>query len=32
MIFSDGFLFIHIGKTGGMSCSQFLLNNLKTPV
>ncbi len=32
MIFNEGFLFIHIGKTGGMSCSQYLLNNLKAPV
>ena len=32
MIFNDDFIFIHIGKTGGMSCSDYLLHNLKPPV
>ena len=32
MIFNENFIFIHIGKTGGMSCSEYLLNNLKPPV
>ena len=32
MIFNDRMIFIHIGKTGGMSCSNYLLNNLAGPV
>lgn len=31
MIFNDELLFIHIGKTGGTSCSEFLMNNLRGP-
>ena len=29
MIFNDDLIFIHIGKTAGMSCSEYLLNNLQ---
>ncbi|OED36615.1 hypothetical protein AB833_26560 [Chromatiales bacterium (ex Bugula neritina AB1)] len=32
MVFNDELLFIHIGKTGGMSCSRLLLEHLKRPV
>jgi len=32
MIFNDDLIFIHIGKTGGMSCANYLLKNLKRPV
>ncbi|MCX2975966.1 hypothetical protein [Candidatus Marimicrobium litorale] len=32
MIFNDKFIFVHIGKTGGMSCSRYLLENLDRPV
>lgn len=32
MIFNNDMIFIHIGKTGGMSCAQYLLHNLKPPV
>jgi hypothetical protein len=32
MIFNDDLIFIHIGKTGGMSCSAYLLDNLRPPV
>ena len=32
MIFSQDIVFIHIGKTGGMSCSSYLLQNLRTPI
>ncbi len=32
MVFNDELIFIHIGKTGGMSCSRFLLENLKPTV
>jgi len=32
MIFNDEIIFIHIGKTAGMSCSRYLLHNLKPPV
>jgi hypothetical protein len=32
MIFNGNLIFIHIGKTGGMSCSEYLLNNLQPPV
>jgi hypothetical protein len=32
MIFSKDIVFIHIGKTGGMSCSSYLLQNLRTPI
>jgi hypothetical protein len=32
MIFNRDVLFIHQGKTGGMSCAAYLLNNLPGPV
>ncbi len=32
MIFNDEFVFIHIGKTGGMSCASYLLQGLKLPL
>ncbi|MBX2880558.1 MAG: sulfotransferase family 2 domain-containing protein [Granulosicoccus sp.] len=32
MVFNDDLIFIHIGKTGGISCSQYLLKNLRTTV
>lgn len=32
MVFNDDLLFIHIGKTGGLSCSKYLLFNLKAQV
>ena len=32
MIFNKDLIFIHIGKTGGMSCSEYLLQNLKAPL
>ncbi|WP_420427117.1 hypothetical protein [Algiphilus sp.] len=32
MIFSDDLIFIHIGKTGGLSCAQHLLRHLRAPV
>lgn len=32
MVFNDDLIFIHIGKTGGISCSQYLLKNLKTTI
>lgn len=32
MVFNDRVLFLHIGKTGGMSCSEFLLRFLERPV
>jgi len=32
MIFNDEMIFIHNGKTGGTSCSNYLLKNLKRPV
>jgi hypothetical protein len=32
VIFNDEMIFIHIGKTGGMSCSHYLLRALKPPV
>jgi hypothetical protein len=32
VIFNDDLLFIHIGKTGGMSCSEYLLRHLRRPV
>jgi hypothetical protein len=32
MIFNQDLLFIHIGKTGGTSCTLYLLNNLRGPV
>ena len=32
MIFSRDIVFIHIGKTGGMSCSNYLLQNLRGPI
>lgn len=31
MIFNDQLMFIHIGKTGGSSCSDFLIHNLRGP-
>jgi hypothetical protein len=32
MIFNNDLIFIHIGKTGGLSCSDYLLHNLQPPV
>lgn len=32
MVFNDDLIFIHIGKTGGITYSQYLLKNLKTTV
>ena len=32
MIFNNDIIFIHIGKTGGMSCARYLLENLHAPV
>jgi len=32
MIFNNDLIFIHIGKTGGLSCSEYLLHNLQPPV
>jgi hypothetical protein len=32
MLFNDDLLFIHIGKTGGTSCSLYLLENLRGTV
>lgn len=32
MIFNNDLIFIHNGKTGGMSCSDYLLRNLRRPV
>lgn len=32
MIFNDDLIFIHIGKTGGLSCAQYLLRHLRAPV
>jgi hypothetical protein len=32
MIFNDEIVFIHNGKTGGMSCSKYLLSVLKPPI
>ncbi|GAB5451925.1 MAG: hypothetical protein Hals2KO_22530 [Halioglobus sp.] len=32
MIFNDDIVFIHIGKTGGMSCASYLLQSLKPPI
>ena len=32
MLFNEEVIFIHIGKTGGISCSQYLLKNLKPTV
>jgi hypothetical protein len=32
MIFSEDIIFIHIGKTGGISCSLYLLNHLRGPI
>jgi hypothetical protein len=31
MIFNDRLMFIHIGKTGGSSCSDYLIHNLQGP-
>lgn len=32
MIFNQDVIFIHIGKTGGMSCAAYLLKTLQTPI
>lgn len=32
MVISQDIVFIHIGKTGGMSCADFLLKNLRPPI
>jgi hypothetical protein len=32
MIFNQNLIFIHIGKTGGMSCARYLLEHLHLPV
>ena len=32
MIFNEDLIFIHIGKTGGLSCARYLLFNLQRPV
>ena len=32
MIFTRDLIFIHIGKTGGMSCADYLLHNLQPPI
>ncbi len=32
VIFNDDIVFIHIGKTGGMSCASYLLSCLKGPI
>jgi len=32
MIFTKDLIFIHVGKTGGMSCSVYFLENLQPPV
>lgn len=32
MLFNKDLVFIHIGKTGGISCSRYLLENLKQPI
>lgn len=32
MIFNEDLVFIHIGKTGGLSCARYLLRNLDRPV
>jgi len=32
MVFNNDLIFIHIGKTGGISCSQYLLKNLHPTV
>jgi len=32
MVFNNDLIFIHIGKTGGLSCSAYLINNLQPPV
>ncbi|WP_116364837.1 hypothetical protein [Parahaliea mediterranea] len=32
MVFNQDIVFIHIGKTGGMSCAHYLLQNLCPPV
>src|SRR5690554_6096167 len=31
MIFNDRLMFIHIGKTGGSSCADYLIHNLQGP-
>jgi hypothetical protein len=31
MIFNDQLMFIHIGKTGGSSCAEYLIHNLRGP-
>ena len=32
MVFNDELIFIHLGKTGGLSCSKYLLLNLQAQV
>ncbi|HEY5646291.1 MAG TPA: hypothetical protein VIS76_10130 [Pseudomonadales bacterium] len=32
MVFNDELIFIHIGKTGGLSCARYLLRQLRAPV
>jgi len=32
MVFNQNLIFIHIGKTGGMSCTRYLLEHLELPV
>lgn len=32
MVISQDIIFIHIGKTGGMSCADYLLRNLRPPI
>jgi len=32
VVFNKDLIFIHIGKTGGMSCANYLLHNLKKPI
>jgi len=32
MVISQDIIFIHIAKTGGMSCADFLLKNLRSPI
>jgi hypothetical protein len=32
MVFNDELVFIHIGKTGGLSCAKYLLHSLQSPI
>lgn len=32
MVFNEDLIFIHIGKTGGMSCARYLMENLRRPI